>query len=254
MDYNPESYWNEVAQQIGNRSGDNIIAGDDDPYYRYKRKLFLRWLDEIDFINKSVLEIGSGPGGNLAYLSTKDCKEITGADISSNMIAIAKKILANKPINIIKTDGISLPFDNNHFDIVFTSTVLQHNTNEEQLALLIKDICRVANDEIIIFERIEKKITGHSSNVGRPVNYYASLFSEQGFTLTHTALLKIRASYYFCGAIRKLVNRKQRREGESISKLSYALQKISLPATMLLDKIIPGKDLGMLKFKNVNSK
>ncbi|MEO8403770.1 MAG: class I SAM-dependent methyltransferase, partial [Chitinophagaceae bacterium] len=221
-----------------------------DPYYRYKRKLFLRWLDQIDFTNKSVLEIGSGPGGNLAYLSARACKEVTGADISSNMIAIAKELLVNKNVAIIKTDGISLPFDNNHFDIVFTSTVLQHNTNEEQLALLIKDICRVANDDLIIFERIEKKISGHASNLGRPVDYYASLFSKNGFSLVDTAFLKTTASYYVCGAIRKLFNPKKKAEGEPVSKAVNILENIVLPVTKLLDKSMPGNmDLGMLRFR-----
>jgi ubiquinone/menaquinone biosynthesis C-methylase UbiE len=251
--YYPEPYWDEVAQQISDRPDNNIIAGDDEPYYRYKRKLFLRWLDLVDLSEKSVLEIGSGPGGNLVYLSTKGCKELAGTDISSNMIAMATKSLAGKQVKLVKTDGISLPFEDNHFDIIFTSTVLQHNTNEAQLALLIKDICRVARDEVIIFERIGKKISGHETNIGRPVSYYSSLFSQHGFALTSTALLKIRASYYVCGTIRKLFNRKQRKEGEPITKVSYVLQKVSLPVTMLLDKIIPGKDLGVLKFKNINN-
>src|SRR5690242_10775690 len=108
--YNPENYWDNVAQHIAGRRGQNIIAGDDEPYYRYKRQLFLNWLDKIDFRGKSVLEIGSGPGGNLHYLADKNCKEIVGADISSGMIEIAKKHLAGKHIMLFKIDGVSLPF------------------------------------------------------------------------------------------------------------------------------------------------
>lgn len=60
--YHPEPYWSEVAQKIKTREGVNVIAGDDEPYYRYKRKRFLKLLNSVDFAGKSVLEIGSGPG------------------------------------------------------------------------------------------------------------------------------------------------------------------------------------------------
>jgi hypothetical protein len=103
---------------------------------------------------------------------------------------------------------------------------------------------------LIIFERIENKIKGHESNTGRPVEFYSSWFKENGFILTETKFLKIQASYYVCGAIRKLFNKKTRKEGEPISKTSYLLQAFALRITKFLDKIITSKrDLGMLHFK-----
>jgi hypothetical protein len=62
--YNPETYWDNVAENISFRQDLKIIAGDDEPYYRYKRRRFLELLDSINFSDKTVLEIGSGPGGN----------------------------------------------------------------------------------------------------------------------------------------------------------------------------------------------
>lgn len=76
--YQPEEYWNEVAEFISRRKGSQVVAGDDEPYYRYKRSLFLRLFDTIDFEGKRVLEIGSGPGGNLEYLLQKGCRQIAG--------------------------------------------------------------------------------------------------------------------------------------------------------------------------------
>ena len=79
-DYDPEVYWSGVAQEIGKR-GDNYIAGDDNPYFRYKRLKFLKeFLDTIDFQSKSVLEVGFGPGGNLKHLATHHApKRILGS-------------------------------------------------------------------------------------------------------------------------------------------------------------------------------
>ena len=42
MAYNPETYWSRVGQEIEKRAGDNVIAGDNNPYYAYKRSKFLR--------------------------------------------------------------------------------------------------------------------------------------------------------------------------------------------------------------------
>ena len=250
MEYNVESYWDKVADSIKQRDTNSLLAGDDEPYYKYKRQLFQKLLDTINFENKKVLEVGSGPGGNLDYQSRKNCKEIVGVDVSEKMVALSRKLLHNDRIQILKTDGVSLPFDNHYFDIVFTSTVLQHNTNEANLKQLIKSICKVSNSDIILFERVEKKIIGHESNLGRPVEYYSQLLNQNNFSLISTRFLPIQASYFVCGSIRKLFNRKSRKEGEPISKISRILENIFLPITKLLDKTITSKrDLCMLYFK-----
>lgn len=248
--YNPEKYWDEVAANIASREYLNIIAGDDEPYYRYKRKRFLQLLNKIDFSGKTVLEIGSGPGGNLEHIFSRGCKKITGVDISGQMVAISKKLLSGKDVDVIKINGTALPFEDNCFDIVFTSTVLQHNTNEDRLKKLIAEIARVSKNEILLFERIENRIKGHETNLGRPVNYYAALLLEEGFRLTATQSLPLQASYYVCGAIRKLFNPKTRKEGESLSKLSVGLEKIALPVTSIFDRIIPShRDVTLLRFQ-----
>ena len=109
--YDPEVYWSRVAQEIRKR-GDNYIAGDDNPYFRYKRRKFLKdFLDTINFQSKSVLEVGSGPGGNLKHLATYSApKKIFGADVSKTMLEIATENLRGLPVTLVKTDGASLPF------------------------------------------------------------------------------------------------------------------------------------------------
>lgn len=247
--FNTESYWDEVADNITVRVDTRLIAGDDEPYYRYKRNEFLKLLDKVDCINKSILEIGAGPGGNLEYLYNKGCRNLAGVDISGKMVAIAKEQLKGKNIDIQKTNGTDLPFSDSSFDLIFTSTVLQHNTDEAVLIQLINSICKTAKTDVIIFERIEKKLKGHESNIGRPVSYYSSLFSKNGFHLVEVNYLPIQCSYFVCGVIRKLFNSKNRKEGEPLTKFSICLEKILLPATRLLDKIIPSRrDVSMLHF------
>ena len=249
--YHPEPYWSDVAKRIKSRKGKNVIAGDDEPYYRYKRKRFLQLLNDVDFSGKSVLEIGSGPGGNLKELLAHKPASLTGADISADMIALAKSNLP-PTVNLVKTNGTVLPFEDQSFDYVFTATVLQHNTDEAMLKQLMAEICRVAKEKIFLFERIENEIIGDELCYGRPVSYYAAICKPYGFELTSTQFINIRTSYYVSGAIRKGLNPKTRVEGEPLNGVSNFLQNITLPVTSLLDKIFTSrKDVGRLEFTRV---
>jgi ubiquinone/menaquinone biosynthesis C-methylase UbiE len=247
--YHPETYWNEVARRIAVRNNEKVLGGEDAPFFAYQRQQFLKLLDKIDCTGRSVLEVGSGPGGNLSFLSTKNCSRLEGVDVSKEMIALSSELLQDKNIQVSHINGTLLPFDSGTFQVIFTSTVLQHNINEASLHLLVREICRVASEEVIIFERIEKKIKGHDSNVGRPMNYYASLFAQNGFTLVKTRFLNVQASYFIGGAIRKIFNKRGRREGEPVTRLSYKLEKAAMLVTRFLDPFIPLKrGVTMLQF------
>lgn len=247
--YHPEPYWSDVAKRIQARGGANVIAGDDEPYYRYKRKRFLRLLLDVDFSGKAVLEIGSGPGGNLKELLSKSPKSLTGVDISPDMVALAKSHLPPE-VNFIKVDGTTLPFEGNTFDYVFSATVLQHNTDENMLLSLIGEMCRVSSEKVFIFERIEDSIIGDDLCLGRPVDYYADIFKKNGFELVSKKFINIRSSYYISGAIRKGLNPRKRKEGEPLTKFSELMQKLTLPVTSVMDKIFTSqKDVARLEFR-----
>ena len=91
---------------------------------------------------------------------------------------------------------------------------------------------------MIIFERIENSIKGDDFCLGRPIDYYSNIMHPFGFNLKSTKFINIRTSYYVCGAIRKGLNPKERKEGEELNKVSILLQKITLPITGVLDKLI----------------
>lgn len=251
--YHPEPYWSDVAKRIKARKGKNVIAGDDEPYYRYKRDRFLSLLHEIDFTGKTVLEIGSGPGGNLKELLTRSPKSLTGVDISPDMVELAKSHLPPE-VNIIKVDGTTLPFADQTFDYVFTATVLQHDTDEVMLKQLMAELCRVAKEKVFLFERIEDEITGDELCYGRPVSYYENICKQHGFKLASSKWINIRASYYVSGAIRKGLNPKTRVEGEPLNSISVLMQKLTLPVTSLMDKVFTSrKDVARLEFVRVKA-
>lgn len=247
--YAPESYWNDVAKEISIRNKGTVIAGDDEPYYRYKREVFLQTFKTLPFFDKKVMELGCGPGGNLVEASAFHPSELWGVDVSSEMLKLAEKQKSDKGIHIKKTNGLIIDFPDLYFDLSYTATVLQHNTNEDSLKKLILELCRVTKKEIYIFERIENRIKGHESNLGRPVTYYEKLFSEGGFSLNTIKPIATPVSYYTCGFIRKVFNSKKRKEGEKPTGIAVLLQSITLPVTSFFDRIIPTKrDLIMLHF------
>ncbi len=250
-DYHPEPYWSTVAKRIHDRGDANVIAGDDEPYYRYKRERFLEMLTTVDFGGKSVMEIGHGPGGNLKFIlgSTPPPRKLMGVDISSEMGALARSILPEE-VELTKIDGTQLPFPDKSVDLIFTATVLQHNTDEKMLKPLIKEIARVAKREIYIFERIDDPIAGDELCLGRPVGYYGDLFKAEGFDLVGTEFINIHASYLMAGTIRKVLNPKEREEGQPLTPFSLGLQEALLPLSKRMDKVMhKNRDLAKLSFR-----
>ncbi len=247
--YHPEVYWSEVAQKIEERDGHNVLAGDDSPFYRYKRSKFLELLLSISIEGKKIMELGSGPGGNLKELSKKNPASLTGADISQNMIDFATKNLSFKSLNLVKINGEKLPFQDQKFDTVFSATVLQHNTDDEMMQSILKEMCRVSNDKIYLFERIESNFKGDDLCMGRPYEYYKTIVESQGFRFDNIQFINIQMSYLVCGFIRKIFNSKSRKEGQKESTISTTLQKLVLPLTKGLDKLFTAKrDLARIEF------
>ena len=248
QEYHPEIYWSDVAKRTSQRK-DGIIAGDDEPFYRYKRLKFLQQLHQINFTDKKILEIGPGPGGNLSEIWKHNPLELVGADISSDMIDYARSHLSPE-INLIKINGIDLPFSQDYFDITLTVTVLQHNTNENMLKQLLSSICRCTKGEIYLFERIEKTVKGTSLNMGRPISYYEKIMKEHEFELQSINFLNVAASYYMAGMTRKLLNSPHRQEAEPLSSISLAIQRLLLPITKSIDPLINSqREFAQLKFK-----
>jgi len=247
--YHPEAYWSEVAQKIEQRDGHNVLAGDDSPFYRYKRIKFLNLLLSIPIEHKKIMELGSGPGGNLKELSKKNPASLTGADISQNMIDFATKNLEFKPLNLVKINGEKLPFQDEKFDAVFSATVLQHNTDDDMMQSILMEMCRVSGDKLYLFERIESNFKGDDLCMGRPYEYYKTIVESQGFKFENIEFINIQISYLACGLIRKLFNTKSRKEGQKESSISTTLQKLILPFTKVLDKVFTVKrDLARIEF------
>jgi ubiquinone/menaquinone biosynthesis C-methylase UbiE len=216
-----------------------LVAGDDDPYHRYKREKFVRdFLPKIGVEGKTVMELGCGPGGNLKELAKRRPAQLIGVDISDDMLKLAGESLTE--VTLKKTDGHTLPFSDRSVDLAYTVTVLQHNVTPVELNRLAGELSRVAKDQIICVEDIGT--TTHAepgvTYVTRPVSAYREAFASHGFTLTSTTPLGLKASRFVRKAVGKVILRNHP-EGEPITGLANLLLKATMPVTRILDRIIP---------------
>lgn len=253
--YNPERYWSRVAKEIPSRSDGFYLAGNNTPFYRYKRGLFLdKFLKTIPFKGKVVLEVGCGPGGNLLEASLLHPQTLVGCDISEEMLKLAKMNLKQYPrVSLHRVNGKVLPFKDVSFDIVFTTTVLQHNIDEEVFKMIIREIFRVSNSMVFLIEETAPRERGSVSCLLRPVECYARIGESYGYKLKEVNYLPIHMSFLVCRLIQKMFDSSSRKEGEPATALTVKLQNLSLPFTALLDKHLNfKKGLTKMSFEKIN--
>ena len=109
-----------------------------DPYKAFKRATILQKYTALK--SKRILEVGSGFGTNLVVWTKKFGVDGYGIEpggegfnqgfIASQILLVANGIDPNRVINC---PGESLPFDDESFDLVYSSNVLEHTENPEQV-------------------------------------------------------------------------------------------------------------------------
>ena len=134
---------------------------------------------------KKVLEVGAGDGSILKFLADAGfAPEYHAVEISDSGVAhiLARKITGVKSVQIF--DGYTLPFDDNSFDLIILSHVLEHVEHER---VLLREIKRVARHCIIevpldyrfgVDSRIKHFLAYGHINVYTPTSLRYLLFTE----------------------------------------------------------------------------
>lgn len=123
-----------------------------DYVHKFPNALFLRnYLPSIK--DKNILDIGCGSGIDLQYFKTLSPKIISGIDISDELVLIAKKNLPEAEIKV--GTFLSLPWQENFFDVVYSKYALNH---AEDIILPLKEIFRVSKDDSTILLQVTHPI------------------------------------------------------------------------------------------------
>lgn len=90
-----------------------------------------------------VLEIGHGNCGHLRYILEKaENLDYTGLEISETMQAEAKRMNSNRAAQFVLYDGLTIPFENDSFDKLFTVNTVYFWKEPESFILEIERVLR----------------------------------------------------------------------------------------------------------------
>jgi len=242
MLYDPGAYWSRVADEIRKRGPRNYVAGDDNPFLRYKRRKFLTsFLANIDFRSKSVLEVGCGPGGNLLHVARAGAMRVVGADVSTGMLSLAAQNVRDCPtVELLQTDGCSLGLPDKSVDLTFTVTVLQHDTDPGMFARMVAEICRVTTGTIVLMEDTSQRpvhFGPESSFVARSVGLYQAECERHGFRLSKSEYLRTKISRAVYFRMQSFLLLSGHLEGDPYGALPIAAMKLLLPFARPFDRI-----------------
>lgn len=101
-----------------------------------------------------IIEVGIGEGNTMRHLvENLDEKvlnkiDLYGIELSFSRIKITKKHLPNS--NLYVSDMKYLPFSENSFDIVYTSSAIEPNINNEKD--ILQELYRISSNYLILFE------------------------------------------------------------------------------------------------------
>ncbi|MFD1019241.1 class I SAM-dependent methyltransferase [Thalassobacillus hwangdonensis] len=88
------------------------------------RKTIIPFLEKHVANGSSVADIGCGDGYG-SYKLYKDGYHVTGVDISTEMVELAKKRLENESMTFIQGDFVDLPFEAESFDAVMAINCIE---------------------------------------------------------------------------------------------------------------------------------
>ena len=235
----PAGHWSGVGQRIRQRTAGREIAGDDSPYFRYKRSLFVgKLLPRMPIEGHSVLEVGCGPGGNLREVSRRNPARLVGCDVSPEMVDLARQNVPSA--ETVTVDGESLPFSDSEIDLIFTVTVIQHNP-DDRAQKLIGEICRVRVNTSTCSRtrpnlRPRRKVAARmgisSADSCHGTSAHATSMASSSSSRLHSPPMSVRRVSVF---LRRL-DRGERVEGAQPSAAHRVLESSMLPLTRNLDK------------------
>lgn len=166
---------------------------------------YARWLDEAKFINRrlgdadalrltlaeqdwattaepiSILDVGAGSGEMLkaaGELLKPKTTLLVGAELSFPAAAAIAERRREFPVMPIQCDGLRLPFDARVFDVVLSSLMLHHLTDEQASAVL-REMGRVSKRLVVVIDLYRGPVSYYLYRIFAPL-FLQSLTVEDG--------------------------------------------------------------------------
>jgi ubiquinone/menaquinone biosynthesis C-methylase UbiE len=125
-------YWREYKEKtsMAGITLDDKISEED--FVIYGDRLAQRQIEMFEantdkaIKDSNVIDIGCGLG-RVCRPYSKQFKQVVGLDINEKILEAAKAYCQGREnIEFVQNDGVSIPFEDNHFDFVYSGGVLQH--------------------------------------------------------------------------------------------------------------------------------
>lgn len=94
-----------------------------------------------------VLDVACGTGRITELLVREGFAEVVGCDVSSAMLAVAKRRVPN--VEFFESDATSLPFEDDSFDVVTCIGLLMHLPATARVAVL-KELARISRRPVVV--------------------------------------------------------------------------------------------------------
>jgi SAM-dependent methyltransferase len=107
-------------------------------WFVQRRNLFARLLDpDLKPGNARFLDVGTSTGTNLRLLTGLGFSNVVGVELNPDAAEFARQ---KTGVEVVVADSTALPFENNEFDCVFATDVIEHIENDEAA---LKELARV---------------------------------------------------------------------------------------------------------------
>lgn len=172
-----EKYWNNVAEEKEFTTP-------------FQMELFKKFVPE----DAKILDVGCGYGRTLNELYLSDFTNLTGIDISINMINRCSKL--HPHLNLKKYGNDGIPFGDKSFDGVILLAVLTCIISDTEQKKLMSEVHRVLRDDGIVYIN-DFLINYDQRNIDRYKQYevkydkYGTFELQEGVALRHYTKMRI---------------------------------------------------------------
>ena len=201
------NFWVEKGHDLFSYSDGDILEGYFLPHCAYLIDELKKKLNEQSEKFKTMVEIGTGDGDVLNYLSSKFPKlnSFVGIDLSQNQIHFNKeKYRENGRLKFVASDGLDWIKEHGESNMIFITSggVLEYFT-EKRIKILFDYLNNLGPTIFLAIEPIGTEIDFSVDPSSRPYGVersfshdYKRLFKEAGFELWHQSKIPYKAKGY----------------------------------------------------------